>query len=158
MYDFDLELEDFILEEEIMLEAVKQGSDKAQSELKTIMQHMLKHQYQPERQGKSWCDSIGDSYNEYNEVINNKKYGSKKNIINNIDLDECYKDARNHALSETKLNQSVIPKQRPSEWDIDYITNYDKIIEFLKDKYNPYATYNFKSEEDMVKFMKGKLK
>ena len=80
-----------------------------------------------------------------------------KNIINNIDLDECYKDARNDALNETKLSQSAIPKQRPYEWDINYITDYDKIIKFLKDEYNPYATYNFKSEEDMVKFMRDKL-
>lgn len=36
--------------------------------------------------------------------------------------------------------------------------DYNNIISFLRDEYNPNATYNFDSEEDMVDFMKGKLK
>lgn len=151
MYDYDLEL--LLLEEELFEEAT--DVEKAESQLITLMQHMLKHQYQPERQGKSWCDSIGDSYNEYNEIIN-RKPKRKTNIINGIDLDRCYEEARKDAIKQIK--KSNIPKTKPEEWDIDYITNYDNIISFLRDEYNPNATYNFDSEEDMVDFMKGKLR
>lgn len=153
--EYDLEFEEFLMEEELINESSE--TENAESQIKRLMQHMLKHQYQPERQGKSWCNTIGDAYVKYDEIINNNPK-SKKNIINNIDLDKCYKTARNDALGETKLTQSKIPKDRPDTWDIDYITNYDNIISFLRDKYNPYATYNFKSEEDMVEFMKSKLK
>lgn len=158
MYDFDFELDDLILEEELINEAVKDDTEEAQSYLINMMKHIIKYQYQPGRQDKSWCDSIGDSYNDYNKVIFDKKNDIKKNVINRIDLDKCYKDARNGALKETNLSHSAIPKEKPSEWDLDYITNYNNIISLLKDSYNQNATYNFKSEDDMVEFMKKKLK
>ena len=156
MFDF-LEFDDFLLEQELIDEATDDGITKAESELTNMMQHMIKHQYQPSRQGKSWCDSIGDSYNLYNKIVN-KNAKSKKNIEKGIDLDKCYKDARKEALKQTNLPQSTIPKDKPSELDINYMTDYDKIISFLKDNYNQDATYNFKSKEDMEDFMISKLK
>lgn len=155
MYDF--EFEELLIKEDSVTESVKQDAGTAESKLTTVLQHMIKYKYQPSKQDKSWCNSIGDSYNQYIDTVNNSD-SSAKSILNKMDLDKCYKDARNKALKETNLPQATIPKERPTEWDINYITNYDNIISFLKDSYNPNATYNFKDEDEMVEFMRSKLK
>lgn len=135
-----------IMSEDAILESTKNEVSFIESKIVLMFEHMLKHQYQPSRQGKSWNNTIFDAHKE---IIKSGSI-SKSNVLNGIDLDKCYKEARNKAAKATNVNS--IPKQKPLEWDINFITNLNSIYEYLKYYYNPNATYNV----DLDEFFKEK--
>ena len=146
MFDDNFYFDDLLENANIILEATKHDIKSAESQISRLFQHLLKYQYQPERQDKSWYDSIFGAYNEFIDA----EY--KNNVINSIDLDKCFARARKEALKETGISPSLIPTQKPYEWNIDFITDIDKIINYLRFYYNKNATYNI----DLEKYLKNK--
>lgn len=142
--DYELLFE--MISEDAILEATKNDINIIESQIVLMFEHMLKHRYQPSRQGKSWNNTIFDAHKS---IVSTGSI-SKSNVLNGIDLDKCYKEARNKAIKATNLN--IIPKQRPLEWDINFITNLNSIYEYLKYYYNSNATYNV----DLDEFFKEK--
>lgn len=140
---------DFYFEELIfenlsnITEAVKDEIKTAESYIELIFTHLLKYKYQPQRQSRSWYNTF---FKTYKNIVKNKNM-SKTNVINGIDLDECYKVARDNASRETFLPLDTFPEQKPNNWDINFIMNINLIIEFLKDNHNRDATYNIDLDE-----------
>ena len=151
---FELDLLEEVEIESAILESTKDEINEVHSYIKRMFQHLLKYKYQPERQDRSWCDTI---FKEYYNMMDTK-YLNKTGVLNGINLDDCYTKARNEALKETNLSQNTIPKQRPYEWDINFVMNYNMIVSYMEDCFNSAATYNFRSKEDMREYMMNKLR
>lgn len=128
----------------------KETAKEASSEIKNLFKHLLKYEYQPEKQGASWFDSIKKAHGN----IIKYKLLDNENVIKLIDLDMCYQIARKEASDETGLSLYIFPDKRPiaskysyyaeeyDTWDFVFITNKNCIKQFLIDKYNPSAPYN----------------
>ena len=107
-----------------MLESVKDSINSTESYLIIFYQHCLKWKYQKTRQGTSWIRSIIDnSKYVYGEIYNKKSKKINKNIINKIDLYECYKKGLLKAIEETKINI------RDNNGVFDCFNSFDKIID-----------------------------
>lgn len=132
--EFDLDM-DLLEQTEMLLEAKnpkpKDIAKEAISEITNIFKHLLKYQFQPEKQGASWFDSIKKSHGN----IVKYKYLNNENAVNLINLDECYRIAREEAIEETELPLYMFPEQRPiapkysyysevyDTWDFEFIVN-----------------------------------
>lgn len=91
------------------------------SNLRVILWHLLKYQYQPEKRTKSWRltiykhrDRLQDSFAES---------PSLKNFFQEV-FDECYQKARETASQETELLITVFPKICPFSQEETLDKNY----------------------------------
>lgn len=87
------------------------------SHIRNILLHLLKWQYQPERQGNRWKGSINMGRNEVEDVIADSP--SLKRKIPDLIASE-YRRARKDAASETGLPLTTFPEQCP--FTLDQIT------------------------------------
>ena len=93
------------------------------------MNHLLKYKYQPDKQSRSWIESILDSRVELQDFY------SDKSLVRNVvpDLSNQYLDAKRKASRETGLPISVFSATIPDEWSLENLVDYDFILRFLKD-------------------------
>ena len=77
---------------------------------KVVLLHLLKKDYQPEKEGNSWIKSINNSRRKMEKLL--RDLPSLKNKIKNI-IDSAYKDARKEASEETLLELATFPKKCP---------------------------------------------
>ena len=92
--------------------------------------HMLKYQYQKQRQGTSWIESIINSRNKAYGLLKNKNtYNSVSN-----DIDKIYLSAVKGAKDEIGNNiHESIPEYRSDDYSLDIISHKEKLIAFLED-------------------------
>jgi Domain of unknown function DUF29 len=76
------------------------------SNLVVILNHLLKHQYQPRRRSRSWLASIGEHRRrlrkEFQHAPSLRGYAREQ-------FEECYRDGRRQALIETGLPENALP-------------------------------------------------
>ncbi len=78
--------------------------------LKELLLHLLKWQYQPERKGRSWLNSINKQRIGIDEVLDENpslKYELEQRF------QQSYQYARRHAASETSIALKMFPEQCP---------------------------------------------
>jgi Domain of unknown function DUF29 len=78
--------------------------------LKVVLLHLLKWEFQPHKQTNSWRASIREHRQRIKRQI--KKSPSLKSYPNEI-LDECYDEARELAVDETGLPLNIFPAECP---------------------------------------------
>jgi hypothetical protein len=80
------------------------------SNLVVILDHLLKHQFQPRRRSRSWLASIAEHRRrlrkEFQHAPSLRGYAREQ-------FEECYQDARGQALIETGLPQEALPRTPP---------------------------------------------
>ena len=152
----DLEINDFITEQLILEGEIDDKTNRAEEQISRMFEHLLKLEYQPERQGVSWYNSIFGSYDE----ITKRKYLDNKNVKNRINLDDCYDSGRKEASKQTGIPLRKFPEQRPNNWNLDYVTDINKLVKYVDDRYD-YQEKSFKDYLDNRKSqydLKYKLK
>jgi Domain of unknown function DUF29 len=84
------------------------------SNLVVILNHLLKHQYQPRRRSRSWLSSIAEHRRrlrkEFQHAPSLRGYAREQ-------LEECYRDGRRQALIETGLPENAWPSAPPYSLD-----------------------------------------
>ena len=113
----------------VLLEMAKSDEREFKSFYRRMLLHLLKYKYQPEKQSRSWIESILDSRSELSVFY------SDKSLIKTVsgDLLNQYIDAKRKASRETGKSISVFPENIPVDWSLENIVDYDFIIKFLKD-------------------------
>lgn len=148
------------------LESVKDDVNLLEKYTKQMFIHLIKWRYQPNRQSRSWIDSIRKSHYLIQEVLSGD---DNINIINRINLQKIYEDVRKKAITEMNLDNSknknlekIIPIEIPTmssyvrdmeylNWDWVFITNKEYIIDYLYVFHDPTGTYAI----DLDKELKG---
>jgi hypothetical protein len=103
----DIDLEHLIEEVE---DLSGRERDALYSNLKVVLLHLLKWEFQPHKQTNSWRASIREHRQRIKRQI--KKSPSLKSYPNEI-LDECCNEARELAVDETGLPLNIFPAECP---------------------------------------------
>jgi Domain of unknown function DUF29 len=78
--------------------------------LVVILNHLLKHQFQPRRRSRSWLSSIAEHRRrlrkEFQHAPSLRGYAREQ-------FEECYQDGRRQALIETGLAADALPSISP---------------------------------------------
>jgi hypothetical protein len=83
------------------------------SRLVTLLTHLLKWEYQPDRRSGSWRGTIRTQRRELRQLLES---GTLRNHAAAV-LTEAYAEARSQAADETELDVSTFPVENP--WDLD---------------------------------------
>jgi hypothetical protein len=90
------------------------------SNLRVLLMHLLKHQYQPDKRSPSWCSTIIEHRlglaNAFEESPSLKTY-----FLENFD--KTYQKARMQAALETELPLATFPQHCP--FNADLVLNLD---------------------------------
>jgi len=81
-----------------------------ESNLRILLAHLLKWQYQPEKRTGSWLGSIKEHRRRCNKILVDGP-GLKTHLVQA--WDECYQDARDLAATETELPLEHFPAVCP---------------------------------------------
>ena len=90
------------------------------SNLRILLMHLLKWQYQPDKRTNSWRTTIKEHRNRLEDDFADSP--SLKNYFLEV-FNECYQKARDLASSETGLSLGVFPVECP--FDIDAVMKSD---------------------------------
>jgi len=94
------------------------------SNLRILLMHLLKYQYQPGKRSNSWKATIREHRNRLEDNFADSP--SLKNYFEEV-LSECYSKARNLASDETNLPINTFPSELPftlqEVLDFDYLPN-----------------------------------
>jgi hypothetical protein len=95
------------------------------SQLTRLLMHLLKQEYQPEKQtdSHSWTNSIVEAERAIKYLLEDSP--SLKNELKNM-LESSYEDARQDAAKETGLGINKFPKECPYK--------LEKLLPFIKKK------------------------
>jgi hypothetical protein len=80
------------------------------SDLRVILEHLIKWRYQPEKRSQSWTDSIDEHRHRIRYIVEDSP--SLKHVTEQF-LAEDYVDARRKALKDTGLAERAVPKACP---------------------------------------------
>jgi hypothetical protein len=85
------------------------------SRLMTLLVHLLKYEYQPEKRPGSWDATIMEQRDELRMVL------ESRTLFNHAEkrLADAYENARKRAAAETGLPRSTFPAECP--WDLETI-------------------------------------
>jgi Domain of unknown function DUF29 len=103
----DIDLENLIEEVE---DLSRRERDALYSNLKIVLLHLLKWEFQPQKQTNSWRASIREHRQRIKRQI--KKSPSLKSYPEEI-LSECYAEARELVSDETGLSLNAFPAECP---------------------------------------------
>lgn len=90
------------------------------SNLRILLMHLLKYQYQPEKRSNSWRYTITEHRQRIRDSLEDSP--SLKPFLREI-FAKCYQDSRKLAADETGLSIHQFPQQCPFE--LDDILNLD---------------------------------
>ncbi|MEI6445030.1 MAG: DUF29 domain-containing protein [Nostocales cyanobacterium ELA583] len=113
----ELDIKNLISEVETMGNNDKKS---VKSNLRILLMHLLKWQYQPDKRTNSWRTTIKEHRNRLEDDFANSP--SLNNYFLEI-FDECYQKARDLASSKTGLSLTVFPVQCP--FDIHLVIKSD---------------------------------
>lgn len=77
------------------------------SRLQVLIMHLLKHQYQPERRGKSWLLTIQHQRTEIERLL--EQSPSLKGMLTEERINSVYRKAIKEAIIETGLDTYLFP-------------------------------------------------
>ncbi|PSO56272.1 MAG: DUF29 domain-containing protein [Cyanobacteria bacterium QH_10_48_56] len=80
------------------------------SNLRVVLMHLLKYQYQPEKRSNSWKYSIREHRNCLHDQFEDSP--SLKRDFNDV-FQQCYANAREEAADETGLSIDTFPIESP---------------------------------------------
>jgi hypothetical protein len=102
----------------------KSEKNALQSNLRILLMHLLKWEYQPERRSNSWSYTITEHNIRINKAF--KDSPSLKRYFAEI-FDDCYQDARLLATKETGLDINLFPVNCP--FSQEDVLNSDRLTE-----------------------------
>lgn len=103
---------DMIIEE--MEEMGRSAESQLTHRLSLVLTHLLKWQFQPALQGKSWKVTLREQRRASRRLIN--KNPSLKSKIPNC-MFEAYEDAVDEAIKETGLDEKTFPSECPYSFE-----------------------------------------
>lgn len=103
----DLDLENLLEEIADMSNSQKQALE---SNLKILLMHLLKYQYQPEKRTNSWRYTIIEHRQRIHKAFRNSP-SLKRHFVE--EFDNCYIAARELAATETGLDIQLFPPESP---------------------------------------------
>ena len=98
---------------EYLTDMAKRDRREVFSRLVTLLTHLLKWEYQPDRRCSSWRGTIREQRRELRQLLES---GTLRNHAAAV-LAEAYAEARDQAADETELNVNQFPVESP--WDLD---------------------------------------
>ena len=107
------------------------------SQIERIFMHMLKYEYQKERQSRSWINTIRNARSEISSYKESHK--SVWNSFGDDHLDDIYKRALSSAAAETNIPKKYFPDLRPPHFTKDNIADSEFIEKYLRS--NAYSEY-----------------
>lgn len=125
-------IEDFLMhcDEYQIAEESKKGTERnVFNSLCLLYGHMLKYQYKPNNQSGSWVGSIFNSY----IYISNISTSQFNTVKDNIEImDKAYAHSiETVACKNTGYKPSDFPKDRPFNWTIENVSDFNFIVTFL---------------------------
>lgn len=126
--NYDIDDEDRVDLADYLFEMSNSNSRELRSRLTQLICHMLKLQYQPQRATSSWLKSITNQTIEISQLVKNSP-SLKPRLCDT--LPDIYKDGLDLAKTETKLDDSIFPKQCP--WTFDQLLNKDYVLSYMKE-------------------------
>jgi hypothetical protein len=103
--------------------------DSLRSQLTRLLMHLLKWEFQPQKQTGSWLGSIKESRKQISRLL--RDYPSLQNHLYDA-LERCYQDAMEDASEETGLSIQQFPPQCP--YNVEKILDHDFLPESRKDR------------------------
>jgi hypothetical protein len=104
----------------------KRDTNALKSNLKILLMHLLKYQYQPEKRTNSWLYTITEHRQRIRDQLETSP--SLKHFLIEI-MDKSYQDARRLASDETGLSMETFPQDCFFTFDeildVDYLPNRD---------------------------------
>lgn len=92
----------------------KSEKNALKSNLRILLMHLLKYQYEPERRSKSWLYTIFEHRKRLQDSL--QESPSLKRYLAEV-FEECYQDARKAASLETGLSRDTFPFNSPFSID-----------------------------------------
>jgi len=103
----EIDLENLIDEVEDMSRSEKRA---LLSNVRVVLMHLLKCQYQPEKRSNSWLSSIREHRTRLQDTFRDSP--SLRSYFQEM-FDECYQNARKQAADETALPLDIFPPESP---------------------------------------------
>ena len=134
LYCFDKTLCEHLLYE------AKSNEGQVKNYFINLVLHMLKWEYQSNRQGSSWLNSIENSSQQLRILLDTG------NTLYNYYLknyNKWYIRALNKAVTQTGMNKNAFPQEFP--YDVDNFWKDENIEQFLKDNSteNPWTKFKY---------------
>jgi hypothetical protein len=82
------------------------------SNLKTVLMHLLKYRYQPEKRSNSWRTTIEEHRQRIQEAFEDSP-SLKNHFLEIWAVGKCYQDAKRLAAQETGLAIEAFPPESP---------------------------------------------
>lgn len=92
-----------------------------ESRLSLLLMHLMKWQWQPEKRGKSWMQTIREQRKAIRKILKNSP--SLRNYVPEM-LPEVWVEAREDAAFETELPMSIFPGKCPWSLDTHILTDW----------------------------------
>ena len=102
----------------------KSEKNALKSNLRILLMHLLKWQYQPNKRSNSWSYTITEHNIRINQAFQDSP--SLKRYFAEI-FEDCYQDARKLAAKETGLNIQIFPLDCP--FSQEDVLNSDRLTE-----------------------------
>jgi hypothetical protein len=107
----------------------KRDRNALKSNLKILLMHLLKYQYQPEKLTNSWLYTITEHRQRIRDSLETSP--SLKSFLREV-FDRSYQDARRLASDETGLSINTFPQNCPFIFEdilnLDYLPNNDDLV------------------------------
>lgn len=126
--NYDIDDEDRFDLAEYLFEMSNSNSRELRSRLAQLICHMLKLQYQPQRATSSWLKSITNQTIEISHLVEDSP-SLKPRLCDT--LPDIYKDGLALAKTETRLDDSIFPKDCP--WTFDQLLNKNYVLSYMKE-------------------------
>lgn len=114
---------------DILEESTKTDIKATRSQIRRLFSHMLKYQYQKEKQTGSWINTIRQASTEIQDQCKTSK--AIYNTFGDDHLNDIYNDAKRDASRETGLSTRDFPQYRPDIFNKDNIINDTFIDDYL---------------------------
>ena len=106
---------DFANLSEYLADMAKRDRREVYSRLVTLLSHLLKWEFQPDRRGGSWRGTIREQRRELRQLLES---GTLRNHAIAVFAD-AYAEARQQAADEAEIDPQVFPAENP--WTLDTV-------------------------------------
>lgn len=113
---------------DFLLEMAGSDLNAVKSQLVRIYSHLLKYQYQPFKQSRSWINTIRDASVQLSILLTNKSLMNKISIEIQNDM---YKKGVREAVRQTHLSKYTFPDNITDQFKLDHLIDDDYIDAYL---------------------------
>ena len=113
---------------DLLMEMSRSDEREFKSRLRLLFMHMLKYQTQPNKQTRSWVQTIRLQSVELADFVDDRS------LVNKVQpaIDKIFQSAIDMAEVETGLYRSAFISERPVDWSLENITDRTFIEDFLR--------------------------